>query len=124
MASTRSATPARGSSGRSRQADAEVRGARRQGTLKGDPNIKQSAGDNSVPNKTPACEVRVPGALRICDFTSKPLVITFIVPARDCEAYLGRVDALRSRFPGVNFVAVVSGPRDRARALVRRTGGR
>jgi hypothetical protein len=84
-----------------------------------DPNIKQSAGDGSVPNDTPACEVRVAGALRSCDYTSKPLVITFIVPTGECAAYLDRVDRLRSEFPKVNFLAVISSPKGRAESMVR-----
>lgn len=94
------------------------------GDLKGDPNIKQSAGDAGAPNRTPACEVRLPGTLRSCDYTSKPLVITFIVPgAKDCEAYLDRLQTVRSRYPGVNFVAVVSGAgEDRVRSLVKDHG--
>jgi hypothetical protein len=86
--------------------------------LEGDPNIKQSSGDDSVTNKTPACEVRNPGAVRSCDYTSKPLVITLIVPTAECEAYLDRVERMRTRFPGVNFLAVISGPRKRARESV------
>ena len=50
------------------------------GNLKGDPNVKQSSDDAGAPNKTPACEVRLAGALRSCDFTSKPLVITPATP--------------------------------------------
>ena len=83
-------------------------------SLKGDPNIKQNATDDSVANHTPACDVREPGALRSCDYTSKPLVITFIVPTSECEAYLDRVDRMRTRFPGVNFLAVISGSRSSA----------
>jgi hypothetical protein len=92
--------------------------------LDGDPNIKQSAADDSVSNKTPACDVREPGAIRSCDYTSKPLVLTMIVPTAECEAYLDRVERLRARFPGVNFLAVISGPRDRARRSVRANGWR
>jgi hypothetical protein len=88
-------------------------------SLEGDPNIKQGPGDDSVANKTPACEVRLPGAVRSCDYTSKPLVITMIVPTSECEAYLDRVERLRTRFPRVNFLAIVSGPRDRARESAR-----
>jgi hypothetical protein len=90
------------------------------GSLKGDPNIKQSASDAGAPNKTPACEVRLPGALRSCDYTSKPLVITFIVPgAADCESYLDRIQRLKGHYPKVNFLAVVSGAgEDRVKTLV------
>jgi hypothetical protein len=90
------------------------------GGLKGDPNVKQSRNDNGAPNKTPACEVRLPGALRSCDYTSKPLVITFIVPgAKDCERFVDRLQRLRPRYPRVNFLTVVSGAdEDRVKSLV------
>jgi hypothetical protein len=75
-----------------------------------DANIKQSKDDTNTNNNTPACDVTTPGAMRSCDYTSKPLVLTFIVPgAKDCEAYLDRIQRLRPRYPRVNFVAVVSG---------------
>jgi hypothetical protein len=90
--------------------------------LSGDPNIKQGPGDDSVSNKTPACEVRLPGAIRSCDYTSKPLVVTLIVPTGECEAYLDRVERMRARFPGVDFLAIISGKRDQARAAVRAHG--
>jgi peroxiredoxin len=90
------------------------------GNLKGDPNVKQSKNDDGAPNDTPACEVRLPGALRSCDYTSKPLVLTFIVPgAKDCEAFLDRLQRVKARYPGVNFLGVVSGTgEDRVRKLV------
>jgi hypothetical protein len=90
------------------------------GTLKGDPNVKQSKDDSGAPNDTPACDVRVPGALRSCDYTSKPLVITFIVPGvKDCEGFMDRLERLKGRYPGVNFLGVVSGAKeDRVRSLV------
>jgi hypothetical protein len=90
------------------------------GDLKGDPNVKQSKGDSGAPNDTPACDVRLPGALRSCDYTAKPLVITFIVPgARDCEAFVDKLERLRPRYPKVNFLTVVSGAKeDRVKSLV------
>jgi hypothetical protein len=90
------------------------------GKLTGDPNVKQDKNDKGAPNDTPACEVKLPGALRSCDFTSKPLVLTFIVPgAKDCEHFLDRIQLVRSRYTDVNFVAVVSGAsEDRVRSLV------
>lgn len=89
-----------------------------------DANIKQSKGDTNTTNKVAACDVTTPGALRSCDYTSKPLVLTFIVPgAKDCEAYLDRIQALRPRFPRVNFVAVVSGAKkSRVDKLVKERG--
>ncbi|MEA2468041.1 MAG: hypothetical protein QOJ57_2167 [Thermoleophilaceae bacterium] len=89
-----------------------------------DPNIKQSKGDSNSPNDVPACDVRAPGAMRICDYTSKPLVITFIVPgAKDCERYLDRIQRIRPLYPRVNFVGVVSGAKkSRVDRLVRDHG--
>jgi hypothetical protein len=90
------------------------------GTLTGDPNVKQDKDDQGAPNDTPACEVRLPGALRSCDYTSKPLVLTFIVPgAKDCERFVDRLQRVKGRYPGVNFVVVVSGAGEgRVRSLV------
>jgi hypothetical protein len=89
-----------------------------------DANIKQDEDDDGAPNNTPACEVRLPGTLRICDYTSKPLVLTFIVPgAKDCERYADRLERIRSRYPRVNFVTVVSGAKkSRVDELVRKHG--
>jgi hypothetical protein len=90
------------------------------GKLDGDPNVKQDKDDKGAPNDTPACEVTLPGALRSCDFTSKPLVLTFIVPgAKDCEKFADRLELQKKRYPGVNFVLVVSGAKeDKVRSLV------
>jgi peroxiredoxin len=94
------------------------------GGLDGDPNVKQSRDDTNTTNKTPACEVRLKDALRICDYQSKPLVLTFIVLGpKDCERYLDRVQRMQASFPGVNFVAVVSGAgREKVASVVRDHG--
>jgi hypothetical protein len=86
-----------------------------------DANINQSPSD-PAPGSTPACAVRVPGAVRSCDLTSKPLVLTFIVPTTACEDFVDRVERLRPRFRRVNFLVVLSGKSDQARAVVRRRG--
>ena len=88
------------------------------GPLDGDVNVKQSASDQTG-NKTPACSVRLPGALRSCDYTSKPLVLTFILPTAACENFVDRVDRMRSRFPKVNFITVISAKKGRAEQTVR-----
>jgi hypothetical protein len=94
------------------------------GPLDGDPNINQSASD-PAPGDTPACAVRVPGAVRICDYTGKPLVMTFIAPTGECEDFVDRVDALRPRFPRVNFLTVISASsKDRADKLATERGWR
>lgn len=85
-----------------------------------EPNTKQSATDKGAANKVPACEINVPGALRICDYEQKPLIVVFIVPgAPACERFGDRLQAATARFPGVNVVGVVSGVgQGRARSLV------
>src|SRR3954471_9143464 len=90
------------------------------GKLDGDPNVKQDKNDSGAPNDTPACDVRLAGALRSCDYTSKPLVLTFIVPGpKDCEKFADRLQSEQKRFPGVNFVLVVSGAGEKkVRSLV------
>jgi peroxiredoxin len=89
-----------------------------------EPNTKQSAADDGSGAKVPACEITVPGALRICDYETKPLVIAFIVPgAPDCEKFGDRLQQLKPRYPGVNFVGVVSGvDQGRVRSLVQDHG--
>jgi hypothetical protein len=77
------------------------------GPLDGDPNINQSASDPS-PGNTAACDVRLPGAVRSCDFTSKPVVLTVIAPTGECEDFVDRVERLRARFRGVNFLTEMS----------------
>jgi 3-deoxy-D-manno-octulosonic-acid transferase len=89
------------------------------GPLDGDVNINQSASD-PAPGNTPACDVNLPGALRSCDYTSKPLVLTFAAPTGDAEAFVDRVERLRARFPRVNFVTVLTAAKkDKAAAVVR-----
>jgi hypothetical protein len=88
-----------------------------------DANVNQSA-DDPAPGDTPACKVTIDGALRSCDYTSKPLVLTFIVGTSQCEAFVDRVERLRPRHPRVNFVTVVSGDAKEADKLVRDNGWR
>jgi peroxiredoxin len=92
--------------------------------LEGDANVKQHAGDQGTNNETPACEVRLEGSLRSCDYTAKPFVLTFIVPgAKDCEAFLDRVQRIHASYPRVNFMGVISGAEtSEARKLVEKHG--
>lgn len=90
----------------------------------GDANVAQA---EDADGRAPACRVREPGAVNICDLRARsPLVVTFIVPGvPECEAQLDRVERLRGEFPGVGFVAVVSGrPRSEVAPIVRRRGWR
>jgi peroxiredoxin len=94
------------------------------GTLDGDANVKQSADDQGVQNKVAACDVPPEGALRLCDYLGKPMVITFIVPgAPGCEAFLDRIQRAQARYPRVRFLVVVSGKdRPTVKKLVDRHG--
>lgn len=89
-----------------------------------DANINQTASD-PAPGRTPACSVHVPGTIRSCDYTSKPLVITVVSRTGACERLLTRVDRMRSAFPSVNFLAVITASsKAQAAQLVRDNGWR
>ncbi|MBA2505880.1 MAG: TlpA family protein disulfide reductase [Thermoleophilaceae bacterium] len=93
------------------------------GTLDGDANLKQRAGDGSAANTTPACDVDEPGVVNLCDYRGKkPIVLTMtFLTAADCEPQLDRVERVRREFPEVAFVGVVSGEkRERVAALARK----
>lgn len=92
------------------------------GSLEGDANVKGASGGSDAAGARPACEVRSPEVVNICDLRRRPLVLTFIVTrGADCAPQLATVERLRREFPGVAFAAVVSGS-DRADVaeLVRR----
>jgi len=74
-------------------------------------NVKQGPGDKSARNKTPACDVRGPGVVNICDLRRrKPVVLAVIVPGPPrCEEQLDRVERVSRELPQVQFAAVVSG---------------
>lgn len=94
------------------------------GLTDGDPNINQTASD-PAPGRTAACAVRAPGALRSCDYTSKPLVITFVSRTGACERLLDRMERVRTRFPDVNFLAIATATnKHQAAALVGSHGWR
>src|SRR5205814_94710 len=88
------------------------------------PNLKRSATDKTVGNKTPACDVHGSGVINLCDLERKPLVIALIVPGiKRCEGQLDTIQSVRSSYPNVNFLAVVSGRgKNTVRKLVQRRG--
>jgi hypothetical protein len=56
-----------------------------------------------------ACAIRLSGVVTLCQLRRRPLVITFVANASSgCGSQLDRVDRLRSSFPGVNFLGVIS----------------
>jgi thiol-disulfide isomerase/thioredoxin len=84
------------------------------GELTGDANIAQDdcevAGIPCPEDKerTPACEVDLPGAIRVCDLFDRPLVISFwFTRGGDCEAQQDVFDAVYRRYRDrVNFLGI------------------
>ncbi|MSO41265.1 MAG: TlpA family protein disulfide reductase [Solirubrobacterales bacterium] len=82
--------------------------------LSGDANIAQDDCDTStVPcpeasRRTPACRVRLPGSIEVCDFFDRPLVLSFwFTRGGDCEAQEDVFESAYRRYrPRVNFLAI------------------
>ena len=80
----------------------------------GDANIAQDDCDASripCPSgnlRTPACKVRVPGAIRVCDLFNRPLVLSFwFTRGGDCEDQEDVFEQAYRRYsPRVNFLAI------------------
>jgi thiol-disulfide isomerase/thioredoxin len=101
------------------------------GNLEGDANVAQDNCETSVlpcpesSRRTPACEINTPGAIRVCDYFNRPLVISFwFTRGGDCEAQQDVVSAVSQRYRGrVNFLSIdVRDSRDTVRDLVREHG--
>jgi hypothetical protein len=77
--------------------------------------------------KHPACSVRGPEILNVCQLQERgPVVLAFVVTqAGDCARQLDVLDRVAARVPRVAFAAVaVREDRDRLRRLIRRRGWR
>jgi hypothetical protein len=101
------------------------------GKLEGDANVAQDDCESAaVPcpgdaRRVPACRIETPGALRICDFFDRPLVISFwFTKGGDCAAQQDVVDRVYRRYRGrVNFLSLdVRDDRDTVRELIRQHG--
>jgi len=101
------------------------------GPLEGDANVAQDdceSGGVPCPSgdrRTPACRIRTPGAIRVCDLFGRPLVISFwFTKSGDCAAEQDVVEAAYRRYRGrVNFLSLdVRDDRETVRELVRRHG--
>jgi thiol-disulfide isomerase/thioredoxin len=97
----------------------------------GDANIAQD--DCEAPGipcpdgdeRTPACQVEVEGAIRVCDLFDKPLVLSFwFTRGGDCEAEQDVFEASYQRFRDrVNFLAIdVRDDPDEVRQLISERG--
>jgi len=80
------------------------------GSEDGDANISQRDSDSDLAGVRPACEVRGPEIVNLCELREGPVVLSFIVTrGTNCEPQLDSFNALAAEFPDVNFAAVVSG---------------
>jgi hypothetical protein len=103
------------------------------GPLEGDANVAQDdCESDQLPcpedqRRTPACEVRLRDAIRVCDYFDLPLVISFwFSQGGDCEDQQDVVSRVYRRYRGrVNFLSIdVRDSRDSVRDLVRERGWR
>jgi hypothetical protein len=101
------------------------------GPLEGDANVAQDDCETSeVPcpedaRRTPACEIATPGALRVCDFFERPLVISFwFTKGEGCVAQQDLVERVSRRYRGrVGFLSLdIRDDRGTLRDLVRQHG--
>jgi hypothetical protein len=98
------------------------------GKLEGDANVAQddcSSGEVPCPadaRRTPACRVRTPGAIRVCDLFGRPAVISFwFSKGGNCVDQQDVVSRVYSRYRGrVNFLSLdIRDDRDTVRDLIR-----
>jgi hypothetical protein len=97
------------------------------GDLEGDANVAQDdceTAENPCPadaQRTPACEIDTPGAIRVCDLFNRPLVISFwFTNPSGCPPTQDAVDSVAQRFRGrVNFLSVaIRGDHDEIQGIV------
>jgi len=103
------------------------------GTLEGDANVAQdNCASAQVPcpagsRRLPACRIRTPGAIRVCDFFDRPLVLSFwFSRGGNCVAQQDVVDSAYRRYRDrVGFLSVdVRDGRGTVRELIRQRGWR
>jgi hypothetical protein len=101
------------------------------GPLSGEANIFQdncSSSQKPCPSdqrRTPACRIRLRGAIRVCDYFNRPLVISFwFTKGGDCETQQDVVSAASRRYRGrVNFLSIdIRDSKSTVRDLVRERG--
>lgn len=104
------------------------------GGLEGDANVAQDDCETSQTpcpesaRREPACRIDTPGAIRVCDYFERPLVISFWFSrgGDDCVEQQDVVDRVDRRYGGeVSFLSLdVRDDRDTVRDLIRRRGWR
>lgn len=100
------------------------------GELEGDANVAQDDCETSaIPcpedsRRTPACRVDLEGAIRVCDFFDRPLVISFWFSkgSSECVEQQDLVERVFRRYRGqVGFLSLnIRDDRDTLRELIRR----
>jgi hypothetical protein len=76
------------------------------GEVNGDADIATHADDGEA-GKRPACAVRGPGILNVCElYEQGPVVLALFVDAGSCPQILSDMQALAPSFPGVRFAGV------------------
>lgn len=90
------------------------------GNLPGDANVATEANEGGA-GKVPACSVRGPEVLNICQlYEQGPVVLALFVDGASCARVLEQMQALSGSFPQVRFAAVsIEGNRGTLRRLVR-----
>ena len=102
------------------------------GELEGDANVAQDDCETSAlpcseeAQRTPACRVDLPEAIRVCDFFARPLVISFWFSkgGNDCVAQQDLVERVYRRYRGrVGFLSLdIRDDRDTVGELISRRG--
>ncbi|HEV7586254.1 MAG TPA: hypothetical protein VGO14_10805 [Solirubrobacteraceae bacterium] len=95
------------------------------GSLHGQANVATRPNEGSAGRK-PACSVRGPQVLNICElYESGPVVLALFVDRGSCPAVLGDLQSIAYSFPGVRFAAVsLGGDRADVRRVIRARGVR
>ena len=91
------------------------------GAETGDANVAREA-DQGRAGRVPACSVRGPAVLNVCQLAERgPVVLAFLIDRGGvCTRQLDEIERVRTRFAGVQFAAVaVRGDRGRLRRLIR-----
>lgn len=101
------------------------------GSLEGDANVAQDDCETSQTpcpdsaRRPPACEIHVPGSIRVCDLFRRPLVLSFwFSRGGNCSEQQDVVDRVYARYRGrVSFLSLdVRDDRGTVRDLIRRRG--
>jgi len=101
------------------------------GQLEGDANVSQDDCETArtpcpqSARREPACQISTPGAIRVCDYFDRPLVISFwFSHGGNCVEQQDVVNRVNRRYGGkVSFLSLdIRDDRDTVRDLIRRHG--